>query len=164
MDTKPVYKVSLVVNVALSIIFIIVIVLGIIGTRVFTPATIIIITVFIAAYSCLLVFNLLQYQVLKANHQKQVMPDWCSRYGKTVFIFSIIAVIATAFMLLAATVAFLAEMDRFPKRQWPFYIIFLILLCISVITTIVNAVHYRRAVKANKSIINSLINNIGENQ
>jgi len=164
MDTKPVYKVSLVVNAVLSIIFIIVIVLGIIGTRVFAPATIIIITVFLAAYCCFLLFNLLQYQVLKANHQKQVMPDWCSRYGKTVFIFSILAVIAAAFMLLAATVAFLVEMDKFPKRQWPFYIIFLVLLCLSIITAVVNAVHYRRAIKVNRSIINSLINNIGENQ
>lgn len=115
--------------------------------------------------SCLvfLLFNYMCYRLLKANKENNIAPGWINNFRKLFLVLSIIALIAIAFMFIAATTAFITDYNGFPKKQRPFFFIFLLLMIALVSSGIENIVYYFKALKQNKSIVNSVINTIGEN-
>ncbi len=163
MIIKPVYKVSLLINTILSILFIAVIIFGIFEIPSADSPTIIIAVLIILSYACFLLFNFICYSLSKANNENRLATNRIINYRKLIFLFTILAILITAFMCLAATFSFITEHQQFSKKQQPFYIIFLLLLLISFISGILNTVFYRKAFKYNQSIVNAAINAIGNN-
>ena len=155
------YRVSIFINASLSFVFML---LGIIGVLYSEPprSTSVFLLLFILfGFGIFLFFDLICYRILKLNKEKLPLTGWIKNYGILIFIFSILALLVILFMTIAAAYAFFEDMGQFPERQRPFYIIFLLLFLLSVMTYIINAVGYFRSVKENKSILSDYINDIG---
>lgn len=156
-----IYRISLITNVSLSLVFII---LGVIGTFFSGPiemASVLIMILLLFAYGIFLIFNLVCYRTLAFNKERLPISGWIKDYRKTIFVMSILALACVLFMTVAAAYAFFSFMEEFPGNQRPFFIAFLALLLVSAATYIMNAVGYTRSVKENQQILNASIDEIG---
>lgn len=156
-----IYRISIFTNAALSLVFIALGLFTLLSVESIKSASVLVFLFLLFAYSIFLLFDYTCYRALALNKEKLPLANWIKSYGKIIFGFGILAVVIIVFMTLAATVAFVLDMDNFPERQWPFYIASLILLLLSAISFILNAVGYFRSVKENKTIMNAYINDIG---
>ena len=145
MDTSLQYKISLAASTGICCLFILLVVLSSLNMQQ-ANAPAIIITIAISG-SCLviLLFNLLCYQLLKANKDNRQVSGQVIKYRKSILVLTIIALAVIAFMLIAATVAFVSDVTEFSKSQRPFFIFFLLLILAIVACGIQNIVYYFKA-------------------
>jgi len=155
------YRISIFTNAALGLLFIFLGVIGVMNSNAANSASLFILLIILFGYGIFLFFDLVCYRILKLNKEKLPLPDWIKNYRKLIFILSILALLIVLFITIAATYAFLEDVNSFPERQKPFYIAFLLLLVLSFVTYIINAVGYIKLVKENKDILSAYINEIG---
>ncbi len=156
-----IYRISLFVNTALSLLFILLGLIALFTVGSVTSASVFVFVFLFIAFGFFLLFDYTCFRVLGLNKEKLPLKNWIKTYGKIIFVFGILALLLTVFTTIAATYAFVADMDQFPERQRPFYIAFLLLLVLSAVSFIFNAVGYFKAVKENKKILIEYIDDIG---
>ncbi len=161
MATNIQYKISLAVSTALSLLFILLLVLATINGASTNDTTLLIVIVIGGSYFAFLLFNIQCYAILKANRENKPLPTSVQQYGTLLYVFTIIGIVIIALMFVAATFSLVASTREFPREQLPYYIFFLVLLLMSVISCIQNTRIYRKEKRRNSSIVNSLINDIG---
>ncbi len=162
MDTKLRYKISLGINTAISLLYILLLVVASFNVeKIEAGVVFIIVFIFGACVICLL-FNYVCYRLLKSNKENITAPDWMKKFRIIFLVFTIIALLVITVMFIAAALSFFTDYDEFPKKQQPFYILFLLFMLALIVSGIENIVYYFKALKQNKAIVNSVINTIGE--
>lgn len=156
-----IYRVSLIINAILSLLFILLVTIGTLSVPKVEPTTIVILGFIFFAYSIFLLFDLVCKRVRTLNREKQHLPGWIKNHGRVIFGFTILALLIVLFMNLASTYAFIKYLNEYSLKQRSFYIVFLFLLMISAVSTIVNVVGYLKAIKENKNILSNYIEDIG---
>jgi uncharacterized membrane protein len=155
------YRISIFTNAALGLVFIFLGFIGVLNSEPANSASVFILLFILFGYGIFLFFDFVCYRILKLNKEKLPLPGWIKNYRKLIFILSILAMLSVLFMTIAAIYAFLEDINSFPERQQPFYIAFLLLLVLSSVTYIFNAVGYFKSIKENKNILSEYINEIG---
>ena len=155
------YRISIFTNAALGLLFIFLGFVGVLNSRSADSATIFILLIILFGFGIFLLFDLVCYRILKLNKERSPLTGWIESYRKIIFVLSILALLSVLFITIAAAYAFLEGISSFPKRQKPFYIAFLLLLVLSSVTYIFNAVGYFKSVKENRHILSEYINDIG---
>lgn len=155
------YRISIFTNAALGILFIMLGIIGVLGSKVANSASLIILLIILFGYGIFLLFDFICFRILNLNKEKLPLSGWIKKYGKVIFILSVLALLTVLFITIAAAYAFFADINTFPERQKPFYITFLLLLALSAITYLYNAVVYFKLLKENKDILSSYIDDIG---
>lgn len=156
-----IHRISIFTNAALSLLFIFLGFVGVLNSRSADSASLFILIIILFGYGIFLLFDLVCYRILKLNKEKAPLTGWIESYRKIIFVFSILALLSVLFMNIAATYAFMEDANTFPERQKPFYITFLLLLLLSSVTYVLNAVAYFKSVRENKNIMSAYINEIG---
>ena len=156
-----IYRISIFTNAALGMLFIMLGIIGVMNSPSPNSASLFILLFLLFGYGIFLFFDFVCYRILKLNKEKLPLPDWIKNYRRLIFILSILALLTVLFMTVAATYAFFEDANSFPERQKPFYIAFLLLLILSSVTYIFNAVGYFKSVKENQHILREYINDIG---
>ena len=155
------YRISIFTNAALGLIFIFLGFVGVLNSKPANSASVFILLFILFGYGIFLFFDFVCYRILKLNKEKLPLTGWIKNYGKLIFVLSILALLSVLFMTIAAAYAFLADTNSFSERQQPYYITFLLLLALSSVTYIFNAVGYFKSVKENQHILSEYINDIG---
>lgn len=161
MGTDIQYKISLAVNTALSVLFLLLMVLATVNGARGNDVVFFLVVLFGCSYSAFIAFNIQCYAVIKANRESKQLPQWVQQYGKLLVVLAIIGIIVTAFIFITATFSLIADGGDFPRKQLPYYIFFLVLMLMSVISCIQNIRANRKEKRRNSTIVNSLINDIG---
>jgi hypothetical protein len=156
-----IYRISIFTNAALGLLFIFLGIVGVLGIGSVDSASLFVLLFIIFGYGIFLLFDLVCFRILILNKEKLPVTGWIKNYRKIIFALSILALLCILFMIIAAAVAFFIDMRQFPERQWPFYIAFLLLLLLSSVTYIFNAIGYFKSIKENKQLLNEYINDIG---
>lgn len=155
------YRISIFTNAALGLMFIFLGIIGVLGSESANSDSVFLLLFILFGYGIFLFFDFVCYRILKLNKEKLPLTGWIKKYSKLIFVLSILAWLSVLFMTIAATYAFLADINSFSEKQRPFYIAFLVLLALSSATYIFNAVGYFKSVKENKKILIEYINDIG---
>ncbi len=155
------YKFSLLANTVLSIAFIGLVTYGLFQGTTPDPSTLFAICYTLLVYSSFLWFN---YICLKTRHQNEsleLLPF--AKTGKILSVIVIILAILNILFSLLATLPFLIGETKAGQSQLIGLFIFIFFSLTAGVTAIINARLYRKALKQNNFIVNSVINTIGEN-
>ena len=155
------YRISIFTNAGLSLLFIFLGFVGVLGSESENLASIFVLLFILFGYGIFLLFDLICFRILNLNKEKLPITGWVKNYGKIIFVLSILALLCVLFITIAAAYAFFVDTNTFPERQKPFYIAFLLLLVFSAVTYIYNTVGYFKSVEKNKKILIEYIDDIG---
>ncbi len=156
-----IYRISIFTNAALSLLFIFLGFVGVLNSQSANSASLLILLIILFGYGIFLLFDIVCFRILNLNKEKLPVTGWIKNYGKIIFMLSILALVCVLFMNIAAAYAFFVDSNTFPVRQKPFYIAFLLLLVLSAVSYILNAIGYFKSVTENKHILSEYINDIG---
>ena len=154
------YKLTQGINISLSCLFLVIGIGASITLNRFSAEVFIGIS-FIIVYTIFLLFSFNCYKINKYNKEKILIPKQLRNTGKVLFVFILLSSLYIFFWSIAAFAAFKNFVSLSNLRQWPFYLVFLLLLTLSAVTGIFSLILFSRSLRNNKSLVNEFINNIG---
>jgi amino acid transporter len=154
------YKFSLLTNTILSIVFIGLVTYGLLQKATPEAGTLFAICYIIIVYASFLWFNYICFKTKQLNESHELLP--ATKTGKALSVVVIVLAIVNIVFAALATLPFLAGETQADKNQLIGLFVFILLSIIAGVTAIINAKFYRKALKQNKLIVNSVINTIGE--
>ena len=155
------YKFSLLLNTLLSFAFISLVTYGLIQKSAPDASTLSAICYIIVVYASFLWFNYICFKSKHLNESQELLP--AAKTGKALSVVVIVLAIINIVFALLATLPFLAVETQAKKLELIGLLVFIFLSIVAGVTAIINARFYRKAIKQNKLIVNSVINTIGEN-
>jgi len=124
-----VYRISIFTNASLGVLFIFLGIIGTVYSKSPNSASVFILLFILFGYGIFLFFDFVCYRILTLNKEKTPLTGWIKNNSKLIFILSILALLCVLFMVTAAAYAFFSDIDSFPERQRPYYIVFLSVQC-----------------------------------
>lgn len=155
------YKFSLLANTVLSIAFIGLVTYGLFQDASTESSTLFAICYTIIVYSSFMWFNYICLKNRQQNENLELSP--AAKTGKIMSVIVIILAILNILFSLLATLPFLVGETKASQSQLIGLFIFIFFSITAGVTAIINARFYRKALKQNNFIVNSVINTIGEN-
>jgi hypothetical protein len=162
MGTKLFYKISLIINITLSVLFTGISAYGFITDRGFSDQSFFIFTYLFIVYPSFIWFSLVCLRNERFNRDKVQLAPQQIKGGRIFAILVIIAAASVIFFSLLALAAFPFSSFRGSRWQAIILLFVMFLFIVSGVTAIINGAYYFKAVKTNSVIVNSLINNIGD--
>jgi len=157
-----IFRISIFLNAVLCLVFISLGLITIFNTTGPIKSASVFVFVFLFfAFGVFLFFDHICYRTLSLNKEKSTLSGGMKNYGIVIFSLGIVALLIVLFISIAVAYVIFAEAVSFPKRQWPFYFLFLLSLILTAVSFILNAVGYFRSLKENKNILHDYINDIG---
>lgn len=117
---------------------------------------------FLLVFVCFICAAIYLFQLQKVNKQQLVFNRAQIKFGNALAVVSIILAATLVFFILLGAVLFKKIANQPQISYWYIYAVFLLLLLMAALTAIFNAVNYFSLKKLNKSIVNAVINTIGE--
>lgn len=157
------YRACLLTNVIISLLFLLLGLVALFTAPSVTPESILALFFIFGSFGLLLLFDFICYRLLKANKEKQQAPDWLRKYGRPLFVICCILVVAIIFFTFTALISSLQYSRRTQIQAVTFFmILYFALFLLSAITFIFNGIIFYRALRQNKTVVNTVIEAIGE--
>lgn len=158
---QKVYTASVYLNISFSVLFIVLITIGVISENTISAEDWGFFIYFMLAFGIFLWLSFSCLKLKKYNAGQVSIKTFQRKTGKVVAVTVIVFAVS---LLLAVAAGFMIFRNEATKDQlllWPLYVSILLLMMISAVTAILNAVFYFKALKKNTLIVNEYINSIG---
>jgi magnesium-transporting ATPase (P-type) len=157
------YKISLIINTAISVLIIIFCCFGIATDTKTEPDVLIGVSLFFLLFLIFIWFNIICFKVNRSNKENNLVSHAVQKTGSILFVFNILAIVVSLICLVASlfSLSSIRSLNANPA-SWGFYIVFMFLFFLLAVTAIINTVFFKRAIKKNKLLVADFINDIGE--
>lgn len=158
---QRVYTASVYLNISFSVLFIVLITIGVISENTISAEDWGFFIYFMLAFGIFLWLSFSCLKLKKYNTAQVSIKTFQRKMGKVIAVTVIVFAVS---LLLAVAAGFMIFRNEATKDQlllWPLYVSILLLMMISAVTAILNAVFYFKALKKNTLIVNEYINSIG---
>jgi membrane protease YdiL (CAAX protease family) len=156
-----IYRIAFIINIGLSIIFIALSFIGTFMNPVVDSSAWSALLFLLVGYGGFLLFDIHYLRLLSFNKDRQPLSNRFIKFGKVIFIFGILALLSVLLMTIAASYVFITDMEGFPERQRPVYLVLIGLFLLSDVSFMFLLKAYLKAKKNNRVLLNNYINDIG---
>ena len=156
------YKPCRIINVVLSLLFIMVSIYALFTLDDFSVEGITVSLLLLFFNGIFLCFDFISHKIFLNNNQQKILSKNLILIGKIFFVINLLCALGVFLCATAAISSFFDTSSKEMQRQKLFYIFFLSLFLLSGITAVVNLIFFRKAIKLNKLIVNEVINHIGQ--
>jgi drug/metabolite transporter (DMT)-like permease len=155
------YNLCRILNIALGLLFITISIFALLTLDDSSPEGMVVSTVLLFINLILLVFSLICSKIYLHNNQQKLIPKKLILSGKVLFALNLLCALGVFVCAIAAVSSVTIATYKSMQKQLPFYILFILLLILSGVTSVVNLFFFVKALQKNKIIIGHFINNIG---
>lgn len=158
---QRVYTASVYLSISFSVLFIVLITIGVISEDTLNIEDWGIFIYFILAFGLFLWLSFSCLKLKKYNAGQVSIKTFQRKTGKVVAVTVIVFAVSLLLAVAAGFMVFRNEATKEQLRFWPLYVSILLLMMVSAVTAVLNAVFYFKALKKNTLIVNEYINSIG---
>ena len=155
------YRISLVVNTLLSLLFIFISLYAVVIENDFSTTSLSIAGTLFIMSTIFLWFDIICFKVNKVNKELSFISKRLKNTGNVIFVFTLLTVLAVIFFTVLAFIEFPDSDTSSSKFRVIIFAITLFIFLLTAVTGVMNLIFFRKALRKNKAVVNQFINDIG---